>query len=120
MTSPVCQQNSSSQKVPAETAPLDIATQKQAGGAPADDILLLSSIESVLAQGITMWFAGRSATDQKAPQWVMRTAEKINGCPPPSLEDIASMQCLNKARNIIKENTYPRYKLFALPPSGSL
>lgn len=36
---------------------------------------------------------------------------------PPSLEDAVSLQCLNKARNIIKDGTHPGHELFACLPS---
>ena len=77
-----------------------------------------SAIESILAYGITVWYAGCSAADRRALQRVINAAQKIVGCPLPSLEDISSSRCLNRARNIIKDSSHPAHHLFNLLPSG--
>jgi len=77
-----------------------------------------SAIESVLAYCLTVWYSGCSAANRKALQRIIKTAEKIIGCPLPSLEDIANSRCLHRACNIIKDNTHPGHELFSLLPSG--
>lgn len=76
------------------------------------------SIESVLAYCITTWYASCSAADRRALQRVINTAQKITGCPLPSLKDIFSSRCLGRAANILKDPSHPGHNLFHLLPSG--
>lgn len=77
-----------------------------------------STIKSVLAYCITVWYAGYSAAERRALQRVIKTAQKIISCPLPSLEDISSSRCLLRVRKIIKDPFHPGQSLFNLLPSG--
>ncbi|MCJ8733028.1 hypothetical protein PDJAM_G00218310, partial [Pangasius djambal] len=46
------------------------------------------------------------------------TAQKIVGCPLPTLENLHSSRCLKKAQNIVKDTSHPGHSLFELLPSG--
>ncbi|KAK0134550.1 hypothetical protein N1851_029819 [Merluccius polli] len=77
-----------------------------------------SVIESILTFCITAWYAGCSAADRKALQRVIGSAQKIIGCPLPSLEELAESRCLNSNRSIFKDSAHPAHHLFNLLPSG--
>lgn len=66
-----------------------------------------TTTESVLAYCITVWFAGHKIKNKKALQGVIKTAQKINGCPLPSLEDVANSRGLNRARRILADPSHP-------------
>ncbi|XP_056157654.1 stonustoxin subunit beta-like [Lampris incognitus] len=77
-----------------------------------------SSIESVLVYCISAWYTGCSATNRRALQRVINTAQEIIGCPLPALEDISSSCCLGRAKNILKYSSHPGHHLFDMMPSG--
>uniref|UniRef100_A0A3P9IZQ4 Reverse transcriptase domain-containing protein n=1 Tax=Oryzias latipes TaxID=8090 RepID=A0A3P9IZQ4_ORYLA len=77
-----------------------------------------SSIQSLLTYCITVWFGSCTAADKKRLQRVVETAQKIIGCPLPTLTDIYSARCLTRAHNIIKDSSHPGSNLFNLMPSG--
>ena len=77
-----------------------------------------SSIESVLVFCITVWYTGCSAADKKALQRVINTAQRVIGCPLPSLEEISNTRYLSRASNIIRDCAHPGHHLFDLLPSG--
>ena len=77
-----------------------------------------STIESLLTYSITVWFSSCTEADRKRLQRVVRTAEKIIGCPLPSLQDIYNSRCLSRARSISKDSSHPGHHLFDLLPSG--
>ncbi|XP_013766202.1 CD109 antigen [Pundamilia nyererei] len=77
-----------------------------------------ATIESVLVHTIPVWYAGCTTADKKRLQRVIRTAEKVIGCPLPSLDLIASSRCLSRARAIIKDHLHPNHHLFNTLPSG--
>uniref|UniRef100_A0A669B3Y2 Reverse transcriptase domain-containing protein n=1 Tax=Oreochromis niloticus TaxID=8128 RepID=A0A669B3Y2_ORENI len=77
-----------------------------------------ATIESVLVHAIPVWYAGCTTADKKRLQRVIRTAEKVIGCPLPSLDLIASSRCLSRARAIIKDHLHPNHHLFNILPSG--
>uniref|UniRef100_A0A8C7Y1L4 Reverse transcriptase domain-containing protein n=1 Tax=Oryzias sinensis TaxID=183150 RepID=A0A8C7Y1L4_9TELE len=77
-----------------------------------------SSIQSLLTYCITVWFGSCTAADKKRLQRVVETAQKIIGCPLPTLTDIYSTRCLTRAQNIIKDSSHPGSDLFNLMPSG--
>ena len=68
-----------------------------------------SATNSVLTVYITAWSAGRWAADRRALQRVIGTAQKITGCPLPSLEELAHSRCTNRTRSILKD---PAHHLF--------
>ncbi|XP_072771052.1 uncharacterized protein [Nerophis lumbriciformis] len=85
------------------------------------DLLLTfyrSSIESLLTYCITVWYGSCTAADRERLQRVVKTAQKIIGRPLPSLTDIYTSRCLNRASAIIKDSTHPGSDLFHLLPSG--
>ena len=77
-----------------------------------------STIESVLAFSITVWYAGCTVADRKRLQRVIRSAEKTIGSPLPSLDDIASSRCISRTRKIIRDHLHPGHHLLSLLPSG--
>ena len=76
------------------------------------------AIESILTNCITVWYGNCSASDRKALQRVVKTAQRIIGTPLPAIESIHSRRCLRKARSIIKDTSHPNHGLFTLLPSG--
>ena len=77
-----------------------------------------SSVESVLTYCLSVWYAGSTAKDRKAVHRVINTAQKIIGCPLPSLENISTSCCLRKIKAITGDPSHPAYPLFDLLPSG--
>ncbi len=77
-----------------------------------------STVESVLVYCVTGWYAGCSAADKKAIQRVINTAQKIDSCPLPPLEEIANSRVLSKATKISQDCSDPGHSLFELWPSG--
>jgi len=63
-------------------------------------------------------YAGSTAEDRKAVQRVINTAQKIIGCPLPSLENISISCCLRGTKAIVRDPSHPAYPLFDLLPSG--
>src|SRR4029434_5360094 len=77
-----------------------------------------STIESVLANCISVWYSGCTAADKRAIQRIISTAQKITGCSLPSLVNIAHSRYLGRANNIMKDTSHPGHHLFTLLPSG--
>ena len=77
-----------------------------------------STIESILTYCITVWFSHCTEADRQRLQRVVRTAEKIIGCPLPSLRHLYTSRCLSRAEAIKRDNTHPAHHLFELLPSG--
>lgn len=57
------------------------------------------------------------ATKRKKFQRVIDTAQKIIGCPLPTLEDLHESHSLKKAENIVKDASHPGHSLIKLLPS---
>ncbi|KAK0153884.1 putative RNA-directed DNA polymerase from transposon X-element [Merluccius polli] len=76
-----------------------------------------SSIESILTYCITVWYSSCTMADRERLQRIIKAAQKIIGCPLPSLTDIFTSRCLTRAKNITKDNTHPGFILFDLLPS---
>ena len=76
------------------------------------------TVESVLSYGVSLWFSSCTEAERKALQRVINTAQKIIGCPLPSLEDIYNMRCLRRAHSILRDPSHPGHHLFELLPSG--
>ena len=55
------------------------------------------NIESILTGCITAWHGNCSASDRKALQMVMRTAQYIPGAKLPVIQDLYARQCLRNA-----------------------
>ena len=77
-----------------------------------------ATIESILSHGIAVWFAACTAGNRRLLQRVVRTAEKVVGCPLPSIESIATIRSLDKARRILADPSHPNNRLFERLPSG--
>ncbi|XP_028299247.1 thymidylate kinase isoform X1 [Gouania willdenowi] len=77
-----------------------------------------SSVESVLTYCLGVWYTGSTVKDRKAVQRVINTAQKIIGCPLPSLENIATSCCLRRTKAITGDPLHPAHPLFDLLPSG--
>lgn len=77
-----------------------------------------STVESMLARCISLWYCGCSAADKKALQRVIKMAEKIIGHTLPALEDISTSRCLRKAGKFLKDYSHPGHGLFSRLPSG--
>uniref|UniRef100_A0A8C7XV90 Reverse transcriptase domain-containing protein n=1 Tax=Oryzias sinensis TaxID=183150 RepID=A0A8C7XV90_9TELE len=75
------------------------------------------SIESILTYCVCAWFASYTAAARTALQRVTTRAQKIIGCPLPSLEELYSSRCLKKAQNILLDPSHPGHSLFELLPS---
>ncbi|XP_073725199.1 receptor-type tyrosine-protein phosphatase beta [Misgurnus anguillicaudatus] len=75
-------------------------------------------IESVLTSSLTVWFASASARTKARLQRVIRAAERIIGCPLPSIMDLHSSRSINRAVKIAADPSYPANSLFNLLPSG--
>ena len=75
-----------------------------------------ATIESILSHGIAVWFAACTAGDRRSLQRVVRTAEKVVGCPLPSIESIATTRSLDKARRILADSSHPANGLFERLP----
>ncbi|KAK3556718.1 hypothetical protein QTP70_015089, partial [Hemibagrus guttatus] len=80
------------------------------------------SIESILTYCIGVWFTNCSVAQRKMLQRVINMAQKIVGCPLPTLEELHSSHCIKKAQSILKDTSHPGHDLFELLPilSGSL
>ncbi|CAI5682805.1 unnamed protein product [Oreochromis niloticus] len=76
------------------------------------------TIESILTNCITVWYGNCSASDRKALQRVVKTAQRIAGAPLPAIKDIYRKRCLKRAGKIIKDPSHPSHRLFTLLPSG--
>ncbi|CAG5946904.1 unnamed protein product [Menidia menidia] len=67
---------------------------------------------------MTVWHSSCTEAERKRLQRVTNTAQKIIGCPQPSLTAIYNSRCLSRARNILRDATHPGFHLFNLLPSG--
>ncbi|KAI4882866.1 hypothetical protein NFI96_000892 [Prochilodus magdalenae] len=76
------------------------------------------TIESILTNGISVWYGNCCAADRKALQRVVKMAQRITGTQLPTIQDIYRKRCLGRARNIIKDVSHPNHGLFTLLPSG--
>jgi hypothetical protein len=66
---------------------------------------------------ITAWYGNCSASDHKALQRVMRTAQYITGSKLPTIQDIYNSQS-QKAHKIVRDSSHPSHRLFSLLPHG--
>jgi len=67
---------------------------------------------------LTVWFASASARAKARLQRVIRAAERIIGCPLPSIMDLHSSRSITKAAKIVADPSHPVNSLFHLLPSG--
>jgi hypothetical protein len=60
------------------------------------------TIESILTGCITAWYGNCSASDRKALQWVVRTAQYITGAKLPAIQDLYTRRCQRKVLKLSK------------------
>ena len=77
-----------------------------------------STVESILTYCIGVWFSSCTVAERLALQRVVKTAQRIIGCPLPSLEDIYSTRCHRKATKIRNDPHHPGHRHFATMRSG--
>ena len=74
------------------------------------------TIEGILTGCITAWYGNCSASDRKALQRVVRTAQYITGAKLPAIQDLYTRRCQRKALKI--DSSHPSHRLFFLLPDG--
>ena len=72
------------------------------------------TIESILTGCITAWYGNCSASDRKALQGVVRTAQYITKAKLPAIQDLYSRRCQRKALKIVKDSNHRCLRLFSL------
>ena len=75
-------------------------------------------IESVLTSSHSVWYDSASARSKARLQRVVRAAERIIGCPLPSIKDLHSSRSLRKVMKITADPSHPANSLFNRLPSG--
>jgi hypothetical protein len=63
---------------------------------------------------ITAWYGNCFASERKALQRVVRTAQYITGAKLPAIQDLYTMRCQRKALKIVKDSSHPSHRLFSL------
>jgi hypothetical protein len=58
---------------------------------------------------ITAWYGNCSASDRKALQRVVRTAQYITGAKLPAIQDLYTRRCQRKALKIVKDSSHPSH-----------
>ncbi|KAK6322739.1 hypothetical protein J4Q44_G00075310 [Coregonus suidteri] len=76
------------------------------------------TIEGILTGCITAWYGNCLASDRKALQRVVRTAQYITGAKLPAIQDLYTRRCQRKALKIVKDSSHPSHRLFSLLPHG--
>ena len=75
------------------------------------------TIENILTGCITVWYGNCSASDHKALQRVVCTAQYITGAKLPAIQ-VYTRWCQRKALKIVKDSRHPSHRLFSLLPHG--
>lgn len=88
-------------------------------------ILILSTfytgtIESILTSFITVWYGNWNASNHRALQRIVWTAERIIGSSLPSLQGIYTWHWICKAISIMADPHHLSHQLFTPLPSGRL
>jgi hypothetical protein len=76
------------------------------------------TIKSILTGCITAWYRNCSASDRKALQKVVRTAQYITVAKLPALQDLYTRRCQTKVLKIVKDSSHPSHRLFSLLQHG--
>ena len=66
------------------------------------------NIESILTGCVTAWYGNSSASDRKALQRVVSTAQYITGAKLPAIQDLYTRRCQRKALKIVKRPPPPQ------------
>jgi hypothetical protein len=72
------------------------------------------TIERILTGCITAGYGNCTASDRKALQRVVRTAQYIPGAKLPAIQDLYTRRCQRKALTIVKYSSYPSHRPFSL------
>ena len=72
------------------------------------------TIESILTGCIAAWYDNCSASDCKALQKVVCTAQYITVAKLPFVQDLDTRQCQRKAQKIAKDSSHPSLRLISL------
>ena len=70
-----------------------------------------SSVVSILMHCFNVWYSDSTAGDRKAVQGAINTAQKIIGCPLPSLENISTFCCLRRTKAITGDSSHHAYPI---------
>ena len=81
-------------------------------------MLYSCTIESILTGCITAWYGNCSASDLKALQRVVRTAQYITGAKLPAIQNLDTRRLQRKVLKIVKDSFHPSHRLFSLLPHG--
>ena len=73
---------------------------------------------TILTGCITAWYGNCSASDRKALQRVMHTAQYITRAKLPAIQDLYTRWCQRKAKKMVKDSSHPSRRLFSLLPHG--
>ena len=76
------------------------------------------TIESILTSCITAWYGNCLASDRKALQRLVRTAQYITGAKLPAIQDLYIRRYQRKALKMAKDSSHPSHRLFSLLPHG--
>jgi hypothetical protein len=76
------------------------------------------TIESILMGCITACYCNCLASDRKALQRVVYTAQYITRAKLPDIQDLYTRRCQRKALKIVKDSSHPNHRLFSLLPHG--
>ena len=77
-----------------------------------------STVESILTYCMGVWFEGCTEEERTNLQRVVNSAQKIIGCPLPSLESIFETRCHRRVAKIRADPYHPGNGLFATMRSG--
>ena len=76
------------------------------------------TVESMLTGCITAWYGNCSASDRKALQRVVRTAQYITRAKVPAIQDLYTRRWQREALKMAKDSSHPSHRLFSLLPHG--
>ena len=76
------------------------------------------NIKSILTGCFTAWYGNCSASDRKALQRVVQTAQYITGAKLPAIQDLYTRRCQRKAHKIVRDSSHPSHRLFSLLSHG--
>jgi gmma-aminobutyric acid receptor subunit gamma len=78
------------------------------------------TIESILTGCITAWYGNCSASDRKALQRVVCTAQYITGAKLPAIQDLYTRHCQRKALKTVKDSSHPSHTVLKIKYSDPL
>jgi hypothetical protein len=72
------------------------------------------TIEGILTGYIIARYGNCSASDHKALQRAVRTAQYITGTKLPAIQDLYTRRCQRNALKIVIDSSHPSHRLFSL------